>query len=163
MELELDARYVTLAALLQSVPQEQREGIQVYRVKPDDKTEPGGKTTYVRRRHLAILNTGFALCTCAMERHVGIPCRHFFAVLRMMANGTYGFNIAQVNLHWHLPHELSRSQERDWIYLSRTQTSHNPTHLYFKYVNATGGEYSQHLRPTAIASRNTVAFGVGTS
>jgi hypothetical protein len=119
LEAEVDARYVTLASLLQSVPEKQREGAKVYRVKPDDKLEDGGKVTYVRRRHVTILNTGFHLCTCVLERHVGIPCRHFFAILRVMRESKHKFNIAQVNLHWHLPHELSRSQNRPWISIHR--------------------------------------------
>ena len=150
MEAEVNARYVTLASLLQSVPEKQRTGAKVYRVKPDDKLEDGGKVTYVRRRHVAILNTGFHLCTCVLERHVGIPCRHFFAVLRVMRENKHEFNIAQVNLHWHLPHELSRSQTRSWISIHRTPNvaSHNQSGKVMDAVLATHEEHSHGSRAT---------------
>ena len=36
-----------------------------------------------------------------------------------MRENKHEFNIAQVNLHWHLPHELSRSQNHPWISIHR--------------------------------------------
>ena len=74
---------------------------------------------YIRRWHIAILNIDFHLCIYILKRHVDIPCHHFFMILRIMRENKHEFNIAQIHLHWHLSHELSRSQNRPWISIHR--------------------------------------------
>lgn len=51
---------------------------------------------------------------------MGIPCRHFFAVLTRTVPGTHRFNIAQFHPHWHSPQQRGRALERDWIVLKKT-------------------------------------------
>ena len=89
-----------------------------FRVKPNDIFGAGGERTYIRRRIVAIMPNGYAICTCIMERHIGFPCRHFFAVLNH--NAQHGFNVIQVHLHWHEPAEIALAQGRPWINLNRT-------------------------------------------
>ena len=66
---------------------------------------------------MGILPGGYPICTCMLERHVGFPCRHFFAV--MNKHTEHEFNIMQVHLHWHDPQKILLSQGREWIYLDR--------------------------------------------
>src|SRR5205809_669487 len=58
-----------------------------------------------------------------------------------MRENKHEFNIAQAHLHWHLPHELSRSQNRPWISIHRA-TSDNESRKVVDAILATPEEHS---------------------
>lgn len=103
---------------MRAIPLSLRSGTVFFRVKSNDIFEAGGERTYICRWIVAIMPDGTAICTCIMERHMGFPCRHFFAVLNH--NPRHRFNIMQIHLHWHEPAEITFAQGRSWIHLNRT-------------------------------------------
>ena len=115
LTLEAEARYITFTSLLQSIPSHLLPRFHVYRVKPEDEYDNSGRRKYMRMRFVAILKSGFAYCTCALERNSGVPCRHFFAVLTRTPPGTHYFNILQFHFNWVSPQERRRASDREWI------------------------------------------------
>jgi hypothetical protein len=104
---------MTLASILELVPMAEQSKALVYRVKPPD-VYVSGKLMYTRKRYVVIQQDGTATCTCLLGRHLGIPCQHFFAVLMKFTQ--HGFNIRQVNLHWHQPERINLSLKVEWIH-----------------------------------------------
>ncbi|KIO33044.1 hypothetical protein M407DRAFT_66069, partial [Tulasnella calospora MUT 4182] len=49
---------------------------------------------------LVLLDYGAYLCDCCMGTNLGIPCRHYFAVLRAMRSPPISFHIGLIRLRW---------------------------------------------------------------
>ncbi|TMC19086.1 MAG: hypothetical protein E6J34_15615 [Chloroflexi bacterium] len=107
---------MALQSVLQCVPTALHSTMSIYRVKPRNEYTPAGEVLYKRTRYVIIYQEGFALCTCLLGRHLGIPCSHFFAVMQRFPE-KHGFNIAQVHQKWHNPFGRERCLDRPWIYL----------------------------------------------
>jgi len=87
-------------------------------VETEDQWMPGGQRVYKRPRIVAVLRSGMVHCTCCMDRYMGIPCRHFFMVMRSTEHQDIGFGLTQIHSHWIDPqHRLSSSVTKDWVYL----------------------------------------------
>ena len=129
LTLEAEARYITFTSLLQSIPPYLLPGFHVYRIKPEDEYDDSGRRKYMRMRFMAILKSGFAYCTCALKRHSGVPCRHFFAVLIRTPPGTHYFNILQIYFNWVSPQERRRASNREWIAIELSE--HHQEEHYF--------------------------------
>jgi hypothetical protein len=48
--------------------------------------------------YIAILDTGHPICDCMMGTNLGLPCRHFYSVLR--ASDSICFHLGLVNRRW---------------------------------------------------------------
>jgi len=110
-----EARYMTLKSVMDLVPEHARSTVKIYRIKPPNRYNTMGQVEYKRKRYVVIFRNGFDLCTCLLGRHTGIPCSHFFAVLRHRTE--HSFNIAQINQRWHNPLDLASSCSRPWVSL----------------------------------------------
>ena len=112
-----EARYMTLKSVMDLVPEHARSTVKIHRIKPPNRYNTLGQVEYKRKRYVVIFRNGFELCTCLLGRHTGIPCSHFFAVLRHRTE--HSFNIAQINQRWHNPLDLPSSGSRPWVSLCR--------------------------------------------
>lgn len=110
-----EARYMTLKSIMDLVPEHARSTLKIYRIKPPNRYNTLGQVEFKRKRYVVIFRNGFELCTCLLGRHTGIPCSHFFAVLRHRTK--HSFNIAQINQRWHNPSDLQSSGSRPWVSL----------------------------------------------
>lgn len=71
---------------------------------------------------MAIRQNKFEVCTCLKGRHSGIPCRHFFAVIKEHP-AKHPFNIAQIHPRWVEYEKRQNSINRPWIYLASPQSA----------------------------------------
>ena len=108
------------------VPPHVRSSVVVYRVKPPSVYNTLGLVEYKRKRYVVIHSEGHEICSCLHGRHTGIPCRHFFAVVKY-AKRPHGFNIAQVHEHWINPLLIGETRVRPWVYLQRDANGHAVT------------------------------------
>jgi hypothetical protein len=118
VNVRYEERYMTLSSIIDLVPPEYRDTSVIYRVKPPDEFDRFGRCVYTYRRFVAIRPDGQSICTCLLGRHLGIPCAHFFAVLRQFPQNE--FNISMVHPHWQLPDQRIRAQTRPFVHLRHT-------------------------------------------
>jgi len=113
--IRFEDRYMTLKGLLDLIIEKDLDTITVYRVRSPDLFNKAGQLVYGRKRYVAILQDGHALCTCLKVVHSGIPCEHIFVVL--LRYPKYGFHIKFVNPKWIIPHLRHKMNYQDWIFL----------------------------------------------
>lgn len=106
---------MTLAAIIDLIPPDQHDSATIYRVKPLDQFDTFRNKIHIRKRYVVILEDGYSICSCLQGRNLGIPCRHFFAVLNRFRL-EIAFNIDQIHPHWLIPDKRIYAMTRDWIY-----------------------------------------------
>ena len=72
-----------------------------------------GREIEPQQRYVAIISGGHALCTCLRGQNLGIPCRHFFAVMKL--NPDIRFSLAQVHDQWIFPEKRRSKEMRPWV------------------------------------------------
>ena len=117
----MEARYFTLNALRELSPSGSH--VRVYRVRTRPQYDEYGRTLYIRRRFVAFNDQhGGHLCSCMKGTHTGIPCRHFFAVLRLVP--TEGFSLRDVASRWVQPPLRDYIDSRPVVYLNHLPAVH---------------------------------------
>lgn len=109
---------MTLAALIDLIPEQERDSIIIYRVKPLDRFDQFNGAIYVRKRYVAVKADGYSICSCCQGQHLGLPCRHFFAVMNRFQNNV-GFHISQIHPRWMLIRLRDRVSNHPWRYLQK--------------------------------------------
>ena len=88
----------------------------IYRVKSRNEYILVREVLYKHTWYVIIYQEEFVFCTCLLDRHLRIPCSHFFIVMQRFLE-KYGFNIVQINQKWYNPFEKEYCLDRSWIYL----------------------------------------------
>jgi hypothetical protein len=123
VNINFEDRYLTLAALIDLLPEDQRDSAVIYRVKPMDLFDAFRRKKYVQKRYVAVKKDGCSICSCLQSINYGILCRHQLAVMNKFRNEV-GFNICQINDHWILPDK--RDECGSWIYCSHESEGESP-------------------------------------
>lgn len=109
---------MTLAALIDIIPEQDRQSAVIYRVKPLDRFDQFNGAIYVRKRYVVVKSNGYSICSCSQGQHLGLPCRHFFAVMNRFQSDV-GFHISQIHPRWMLIHMRDNVSDRPWRYLQK--------------------------------------------
>jgi len=112
---------MTLQAIIDLVLNSEREGMLIYRVKEHDRYNELQQLIYSRKRYVVFQRSGYSLCSCGQGCHLGIPCRHIFAVVFNFRQ--HGFNISQVDKQWMIIGRREAATVRPWLYLPRMERS----------------------------------------
>jgi hypothetical protein len=83
-----------------------------YRVDPDFRFDTSGGPP----RIVIFLPNGNSICSCLLGRHTGIPCRHYFAVLRKYPKDRL-FHLNLINPHWYT-YDSVDWKNRPWVRLT---------------------------------------------
>ena len=112
---------MTLAGLLDLIPPNIRDQVEILRVKPHNQMNRKDQFVYIKKRYVAFLPDGSHLCSCLQGRHLGLPCRHFFAAILIYRQ--HGFHINLVHKNWVVPSRRMHMATRYWIYLPQLKYS----------------------------------------
>src|SRR5204863_5688785 len=81
VNINFEDRNMTLAALIDIIPEDGRDTTVIYRVKPVDLYDSFNRKMYIRKRYIAVRTDGFSICSCLQGSNLGILCRHQLAVI----------------------------------------------------------------------------------
>lgn len=112
---------MTLAGLVDVIPPDIKDQVQILRVKAHDQMNRKDQLIYIKKRYLAFLPDGSHICSCLQIRHLGLPCRHFFAAILIYRE--YGFHINLIHKKWVIPSKRMDMATRCWIYLPQLKHS----------------------------------------
>jgi len=124
---------MTLTGLLNLIPPDIRDHVNILRVKSHDQMNRKNQFVYAKKRYLAFLSDDSHLYSCLQGRHLSLPCHHFFATI--LIYWQYEFHINLIDNQWVVSSQCTCTITRNWIHLSQLQRSSGQSTMRILYSN----------------------------